>query len=430
MSQQKILFEEVLGKQEIKKGFINKINGNIPPHIAIPRNSDLLVIGNDQNALTHGLHKYPAKYIPEFPRWAIQKYTNEGDTVIDPFAGSGTTNVESKILNRNSYAIDVDPLAILLTKVKTTPVEPEKLKYETKNLIDKINSKKNPSYIPDFKNRDHWFKPIVSKRLAIIKECVIETQNKDIKDLFTVTFSSIIRKVSNADMGSHKPCIRKGIKRNIPDPIRIFKEKLSKNVKQVIKFSKIVNNNSNKVEIIGKDAKSIDLSENSIDLALTSPPYINALDYPRTHKLEYYWLGYYNDSLVDLKKKFIGTEKVYAHDYNSLHSLGNKELDSIIEKLFEIDKKRSYIVYKFYSDIIKNLKEINRVLKEGGKYIIFIGNNRIREIEIENYKFIKEESKKIGFNIQNYFKSRVINHYIPFDRAEKIDKDYVLVLEK
>ena len=416
----------------VEKGKINKIEGDIPPDLYIPEESDLLVIGDDQNALTHGFHKYPAKYIPEFPRWAIKKYSNEGDTVLDPFAGSGTTNIEAMLLNRDSLAIDIDPLALLLIRVKSTPIKPDLISTKHKDLLNRIDDSDLPSkkLLPNFKNRDHWFEIDISKKLALIKRCIEKESNKDIKNLFLVSFSSIIRKVSNADQGSHKPCVRKGRDRNIPDPIETFKNSLEENVKKSIQFYKEVKSNTSTVKIVKKDARNINISNESVDLAVTSPPYINALDYPRTHKLEYYWLGYYNDSLVDLKKEFVGTEKVYADQYKNLHKTGIDGLDTLIEKIYETDKKRAYIVYKYYKDMEDNLQETYRTLKNKGRYIIFIGSNQIRGFEIQNFKYIKSLSQRIGFRIDNYFKSRVINHYIPFDRVEKIDKDYVLVLQK
>ncbi|MFW6008942.1 MAG: DNA methyltransferase [archaeon] len=417
-------------QQLANKNKIKEFEGNIPIEIDIEKGSDILVIGKDQNWVTHGIHKYPAKYIPEFPRWAIKKFSNKGDVVIDPFSGSGTTSVEAMLNKRKNYTLDVDPLALLLTKVKTTPLNLNKLKFSAEKLINNIEKKKNPINIPQFKNRDHWFKKEVSQKLAIIKECIQKENNKDIRDFFKISFSSIIRVCSNADLGSHKPCVRKNINRRIPNPINKFKKTLNSNIEGMIDFVTNLGDNYYKSNIISKDAKDIKLKNNLVDLAVTSPPYINALDYARTHKLEYYWLGFFNDSLVDLKKKFVGTEKVYADQYNELHKTNINELNNLIKLIYEKDKKRAYIVYKYYMDMKQNLKEIYRVLKNNGRYVIFIGNNLIRDIIVENYKYLTLMAKNIGFELDNYFKSAIINHYIPFDRVEKIDKDYVLIFKK
>jgi len=97
------------------------INGNLNPQLELVPGQRILIISQDQSYLTHGFHKYPAKFFPELPRWLIQKYAIRGP-VLDPMAGSGTVNVESLLCGIPSIAIDIDPFARLLTRVKTTPL--------------------------------------------------------------------------------------------------------------------------------------------------------------------------------------------------------------------------------------------------------------------------------------------------------------------
>src|SRR5690348_9856531 len=79
------------------------------------------------NSTTNTIHPYPAKFIPQIPRHFIEQFSNPGDTVYDPFLGSGTTAVEANILGRNAIGNDVNELAILISKVKTTPIPNKKL---------------------------------------------------------------------------------------------------------------------------------------------------------------------------------------------------------------------------------------------------------------------------------------------------------------
>src|SRR5579885_1325032 len=74
--------------------------------------------------LTHSLHPYPAKFIPQIPDALIRELSNEGDTVADVFCGSGTTLVEALLLNRHAIGFDANPLACLITKAKTTRFAP------------------------------------------------------------------------------------------------------------------------------------------------------------------------------------------------------------------------------------------------------------------------------------------------------------------
>lgn len=106
-----------------------RVDGDIPVDLPISNGDRYLFISYDQTALTHGLHKYPAKFFPELPRWLVKRYSSENETVLDPFSGSGTTNVEALLLRRNSVGIDVDPFSRFLSKVKVTPLVEDELKY-------------------------------------------------------------------------------------------------------------------------------------------------------------------------------------------------------------------------------------------------------------------------------------------------------------
>ncbi|MCJ7561453.1 MAG: site-specific DNA-methyltransferase, partial [Thermoplasmata archaeon] len=92
-------------------------------------------IGRQVSYATHGIHKYPAKFIPQIPRFCIESFSDAEDVVLDPFMGSGTTLLESYILGRESYGIDIHPLARMIAKVKTTPIDPTHLSRVAEKLL-------------------------------------------------------------------------------------------------------------------------------------------------------------------------------------------------------------------------------------------------------------------------------------------------------
>ena len=103
------------------------------------------------------------------------------------------------------------------------------------------------------------------------------------------------------------------------------------------------------------DALNICLESCAIDCAITSPPYVNAVDYPRTHQLELYWLGLESGSLTPLKRKHVGTEAVLKEDYQDLKLMGIGLIDAALQKIAEADMRRSYIAYKYLQDMKQNL---------------------------------------------------------------------------
>jgi len=433
-------FEDILNVKEITNEFgetLVRVDGDIPIDLPIIDGQRFLFISYDQSRYTHGIHKYPAKFFPELPRWLINRYSKPNDLILDPFAGSATTNVEAMLLNRNSVAIDVDPFARYLAKVKTTPID----KFELNETIDRILKQLvayNPKMIdsediPEFPYRENWFAKEILLELAFIKKIILNsTDDNDIKDLCLISMSSIIRAVSNADDNCTRTVVRKKLKKEIYPSLALtkFAENLIINSYRVIDFTNRLKTKPI-VEIPdGNDARFLTYPDNYFDLAITSPPYVNAVDYPRTHQLEMYWLGLANGSLSKLKESHIGTEVVKASEYKHLHKTGEESADKKIEAIYKIDPRRAYIAYKYIYDMILNLKEVYRALKPGGRYIIVVGNNRIKGELFENWKYLMNISKNIGYKVENYFGSEIIKHFIKVPREERITTDWIIVLKK
>ena len=413
-----------------------RVEGSIPVSLPVQNGGKFLFISHDQRALTHGIHKYPAKFFPELPRWLIEKYSKKGDTVLDPFMGSGTTNIEASLLNRNSIGIDVDPFSRFLARIKTTPLLEGELTSAWHSIRERVETYLEPTHfdgVPKFPYRDNWFKSHALKELAHIKIVIEKTDTtRNIKNFFLVCFSSIIRQVSEADNNCTRTVIRKKLGKKVlaGDAINLFLKRAKIQVENMRAFATL--KPAGKVFILdNSDARNMGILENeSIDLALTSPPYLNAVDYPRTHQLEIYWLGFANGSLQSLKSRHVGTEVVKSKDYSKLHKTGCSEADSVIEKIYRTDPRRAYIATKYMGDMFANLREVYRVLKPGAVYVVVIGNNLVRGFEFETWRYLCSEAPKIGYMINCHFISTIINHFIKVPRKERINEDHVLVLRK
>lgn len=373
---------------------IVRVDGEIPTDLPVEGGDRFLFISHDQSVLTHGLHKYPAKFFPELPRWLISRYSRERQRVLDPFSGSGTTNVEALLLRRNSVGIDVDPFSRFIAKVKVTPLDTDQLEKASDRILRSLEryrgSEVTPSDVPSFPYRDSWFNREIVSELAFIRKR-IEALEVDVavKNFLKVCFSSIIRAVSNADDNCTRTVIRKRLNKKVhpSDALRKFAEAVIISVPKMNEFSKRCPRDIQTIFPEDMDARSIDYRAGYFDLAVTSPPYANAVDYPRTHQLESYWLGLAHGSLTPLKRRHVGTESVLHIEYKDLHRTGLREADEVISRIFQKDPRRAYIAYKYLADMQRNLREVHRVLKVEGRYVIVVGNNRVprrdlRELEI------------------------------------------------
>jgi len=396
----------------------------------------LSINSNNINLFTHGIHKYPAKFIPQIPRWGIKQFTRLGDKVLDPFCGSGTTLVESLLLRRNAYALEISPLARLISKVKITKINDILLEKEHLKLVKKIKKDKWSSFYwkPNLEpNLSKWFKTKVVRKLSIIKKNIEEIEDQDIKDFYTVIFSSIIRKVSNAENQSQKVYISSRFPKKYVDPIEIFLRNADRQKERLIEFSNFISGN-NFVKIVETQNFKINLESNSIDFIITSPPYINAIDYINVQKLEYAWIDRFDTiKLNKLRNYQMGSGKIETSELQQNLKTVIKSIDKIARKIRNKSKKHSYILTKFYIDLEKHLKEAYRVLKINKRYCIVIGNNVIKGEFIPNNLLIKDLAKRVGFKFENEFSYLIKNRLLRIPRQGRggdINIDNVIVFKK
>lgn len=408
---------------------------NLPNSIELGKT--YAIAQSNPNSYTHNYFKYPCKFIPEIPRWAIRKYAiDDSKLIFDPFSGSGTTLLEGIIHNHSTFGTEIDDIAKLLIKVKTTPLNAEQID-TAKNLLQKILQRiNNEDVIPNIaviNNIEHWFSEENINKLGKLRTLIESIDDIDIRDFYKVCFVSIIKKCSFADDVSPKPYVSSRVKKIPSEPIEEFYNIFSKYIASMIELSKL--KLTKNARIIPGDALNVSLDV-QVDLIITSPPYINAFDYGRTLRLENLWLGLLTEEeLRDKKKRYVGTEKLKVDEEEANLEILNSSilLKQYFEKIVEKDKKRALIVKKFFEDMKSNLLEMKKILKSGGYYCIVIGNSTIRNVEIESWKIIRDIGIEVGFSVDTYFSYIIQNPYIRIPRSGrggKISKDYVLVLKK
>lgn len=402
----------------------------------INNSSTYIIHQSNPNSFTHGMFKYPCKFIPEIPKWAINKYASEGDIILDCFAGSGTTLLEANVNGYDAFGLEIDFIAKLLIKVKTTKFSKKKLeniKQIFNECIKILDCCKINPYIPKINNLEHWFRADVIRDLGIIKTFIQSIEDEDIKDFFNICFVSIIKRVSNADNTSPKPYVSSRIKKKILPVRKEFISSFNKNYSRVEELSAV--KKLGKTEILNGDALNFELDK-KVNLVIASPPYINAFDYGRIMRLENLWLDYVTeDELRVRKSKYVGTEKIKIDIEERNKEILDKSilLKQYFNNISKIDNKRALIVKKFFEDMYINLRLVYKNLSENGHYIIVIGNNNIRKVNIESWKVLKELALDIGYTAELDFNYIIQNPYIRIPRkgnGGKINNDYVLVLSK
>lgn len=348
--------------------------------------------------LTHNYHPYSSKYIPQIPKNLIQIFSKKRESVLDNFVGSGTTLVECKLLGRTGIGVDINPLACLVSRVKTTNLD-EKVLLKEKNrqlerIKDIINSTKMGKNIglPPNPNITNWFQPHIIKELLIIKGCIDEIKEQDIRDFFRVAFSSIIRTVSNASSGFGNLMINK----NPPKKNNVFGKfisKLDRMIKGMAEFNKMSDKSIN-IKIFNRDTKNLDFIPNSsIDLLCTHPPYMASVPYAEYQKLFLWWLGY-----------------------------DPKKLD---RELIAGQRSRKDTADRYLKDMERSFFEMYRVLKKNRFCCVVIGNPLYRSKVWDLNKHLAKMGEEVGFSLK---KEIVRGKYKT--TMGKMKHEYILIFRK
>jgi len=408
--------------------------------VEVPSGQLLVILSNNVAYLTHTIHKYPAKFIPQIPRWAIGKYLHkQSSLVLDPFCGSGTTLVEALVSHQNSVGIDIDPLSALISKVKTTPIQQEKLHSVVNEIKQSIKSRKTGQFIPKIKTLNHWFNEGNIRELSIIRDCIEKyREDKDIYDFLIITFSSIIRKASNADNQTQKTYVSHTLTKVVPPAIPLFFRNLDLYSRRVCELFGLVDSR-NFASVFRADSRQTDslwkvekLPE--VDLVITSPPYIKAIDYIYNQMAEYFWIGdLFNletqPKQNDFKRYYIGTKQIKAAEYQSIPTTSIDGIDLLVSEIAKKNMKHGYIVAKFFNDMKLHFKTVYKTMRKDSHYVMVIGNNTVSGLHVPSHDFIRECAEKAGFGYCSHFGYSIRNRYMRFPRSGRggiIKEDWVL----
>lgn len=239
---------------------------------------------------THGIFRYFGKFPPPIATYMISQYTKEKDLVIDPMCGSGTTALEAGILKRRCAVNDVNPLSVLISKVKTTKIDKslleEKLEYLKANYCPM--SLEEYAFVPvALKDPDHWFLKETSDSLRGIKYLIEQETNTNLKNFLKVIFAATIRRVSRATTQQGRLFL--DVATALEDAFSTFEKRYEIGMKGLAELPEISDIEYYNVDL--KDLSAIDY-EGKAKLVILHPPYFNSYKYSSVNSLEMGWLGY------------------------------------------------------------------------------------------------------------------------------------------
>jgi hypothetical protein len=385
---------------------------------------------SDTGKWTHDYHRYPAKFIPQLVEKLIDEYVSNKDAHInDPFYGCGTTIVTTISRGFKASGTDINKIAYLMTKVKSTPIEPDYLNIKIKHFLAKVKylkaaqttlfSRNIDPLIPErhIDRINYWFAEENKIELGKILRVIYEEDEEIIREFFLVAFSHILKNCSIWLQGSTKPT--RDLKKNLIKPYDALQKHLNKMQRGNRAFYKVVpaqvrDNLNDYLNIKIDDARRQPVPNDSVDLIVSSSPYVTSYEYADLHQLSTIWLDLAED-LTEYKKEFIGTSYKKYENKN----LRSKLALTIVDEMLERNQKMAKEIEAFFIDMEEVFDGSFRILKYGGRCCYVIGDTRLKGVDILNAEVFAESLQYSGFKLDRVVKREIPSKILPQKRDEK-----------
>ena len=374
---------------------------------------------------TQPIHRWVpwiAGFSKEFVNDSIKRYIDGTGTILDPFAGVGTTLVESHITGNDSIGFEINPYAYFAckTKINSLQIDEEKFNEEIERFstfyLKNLNSKyRVRSRVPEgFKTKIDFYSPKVLHKVLILMDFIKSIEDQTIADLFKLAFTSTMVKYSNY---SYEPSLgtRRGSgKSDIEDydVSAVTIQKLLEFLKDIAWIKKTVSNQRVPKSRIINDSffnYKDHLSKKSVDLIITSPPYLNNYHYNRNTRPQIFWLGFANGpgDFKPLEENNFGNFWQTVRGREKIDPIFDVPEIDLIEKMVQIRKinpeKGVYggsgwanYAMSYFNDCYKFSKGIDYTLKKGGTALVVIGNSILQGVTIPTDEYFAKIAETVG----------------------------------
>lgn len=348
-------------------------------------------------------HPFPARLPLSVAESLIRNISAPDATILDPMIGSGTTVVAAKMLGREALGFDLDPLALLIAGCAVHDYDTVSLQELKIRILDRakslaISNQAEFSLQNLFQQEEagfirFWFPEASQVQLSALAEAICEEPEGPNRDFAWVVFSSlIVAKSAGAsfalDISRSRP--HKRDDKPIILPFVGWDRRFNAAIKN-LPFSGIPSPVHCRVS--RADARVLPVQNDSVDLILTSPPYLNAIDYMRAHKFSLIWMGYPLQELRSLRGTMIGSERGLWQ----MNGIPDK-LESKIEEA-PIEEGRRALIRQYLSDLRRVLLEMHRVLRTDGIAVLVLGPTIISPGGNDAVRVVTEIGRPVGLEL-------------------------------
>lgn len=396
----------------------------------------------DTKEYTHGYHAYPAMMIPQVARTLIEEYRPKGSlqTILDPYMGSGTTLVEAAVKGVDSIGTDLNPLARMMTKVKTTHYDERIIEAQLTELLFHLSfydaSKVLNRNFERVSNYSYWYSEEVLLKLSFLHQLIDEYA--DDSDFFRLILAEIVREVSFTRNGEFKRfrMSEDKIACYHPNPFELFEKKANRNIAGLHAYNEIASRANiticdfNSTLGIPHDV----VASGSIDMVVTSPPYGDSrttVAYGQFSRWANEWFGFSNAKTLD--NELMGGRKCREVQFDSI------ELAETLSAIQAFDEKRYWEVVSFLNDYSRSIRNVADAVRVGGRVCYVVGDRRVKGVQIPLDYFTAEMFEQCGFRHIDTLVREIPNKRMPSltsptnkvgSRVQTMSHEYIVILEK
>ncbi len=396
---------------------------------------DLVPEITDTTYLTHGIFYYPAKFIPQIPRFCLQAYTSENGWIIDPFAGSGTVGLEAVLSRRNAILLDINPILTHIVPLKIQFRDTSVSKQVLVRLLQDMRQSSH-EFVPAWSNLEYWYDQDVLQILSRYWGWIKQQEDNSYTKIIQAALLKASRQFSYAEHRAPKLFKSKMKLAEMRDLLQQdWKEALDTLIydtaidiyHRVKALAETIGPREQQVVFHGGvDSSSFVLDPNlKTQAVITSPPYLQAQEYIRTSKIELYWLGYSEEEI----KRISRMEIPYRKAEGEIHT---PTLDSLRETLARRDLRMMADSYFYYT--IRALENAASSLLPDGYLCVFVGNPKVDGIEVETWRIISEHFGQRGFRFLHVYEDQIKNRQLFRNRKNKnpegMKSEFLLVMQK
>ncbi len=365
-----------------------------------------------------------AGFASDFVRDAIQRHLNSHGTVLDPFAGVGTTLIEAILAGHNAVGFEINPYAALACRIKANAYQYDVtlLKDELQRLRNFCSEKTDSSYIPSssvpsgFKTRADFYSPLVLRKVLLVHDFIATIKDTYLQEIFKLAFASTMVLYSNY---SYEPSLSQRVSSGKPIiydfPVaQTISSKLIEMIDDIVWLQSRLHNSTLSTSIINDSFfnYATQLKPLVADLIITSPPYMNNYHYNRNTRPQLYWLGY-----VEKPKDFelLETSNVgkYWQTVRDLKyvgldfSLPDTDIDERLQEIRDMHpEKKQYggngwanYAASYFNDCYRFAKGIDYALKPEGTALVVIGNSILQGVSISTDQYFGKIAESIGLEL-------------------------------